>query len=102
MHGKQPCACGHGKSIHNVDLAVGTRARQIASRTYYFYQIVETCLQLRIFASLVTNAIPSASAVAPIRRSHGSLELFAGSWLASTATFAVSGRIATLEEISST
>ena len=40
----------------------------------HFYQIVESCLQLRIFSSLVTNAIPSASAVAPIRRSHGSLE----------------------------
>jgi hypothetical protein len=48
--------------------------RQIASRAHYFYQIVESCLQLRILASLVTNVIPSASAVAPIRRSHGSLE----------------------------
>ena len=38
------------------------------------YQIVASCLQLRIFASLVTKAIPSASAVAPIKRSHGSLE----------------------------
>jgi hypothetical protein len=71
---RQARECGHRKSIHNVDLAAGTGARQIASRTHYFYQIVESCLQLRIFASLVTNAIPSASAVAPIRRSHGSLE----------------------------
>ena len=38
------------------------------------YQTVASCFELRIFASLVTNAIPSASAVAPIKRSHGSLE----------------------------
>lgn len=38
------------------------------------YQIVATCLQARIFASFVTRTIPSASAVAPIKRSHGSLE----------------------------
>src|SRR5204862_242703 len=51
-----------------------TGACRIASRTYFFYRFVEGCLQLRIFASLVTNAVASASAVAPIRRSHGSLE----------------------------
>jgi hypothetical protein len=34
-----------------------------------FYQIVKSCLELRIHASLVTSAIPSASAVAPIRYS---------------------------------
>jgi hypothetical protein len=39
-----------------------------------FYQIVWSCLQLRILVSLVTRTIPSASAVAPIRRSHGSAE----------------------------
>jgi hypothetical protein len=38
-----------------------------------FYQIVLICLQFRIERSFVTRAIPSASAVAPIRRSEGSL-----------------------------
>jgi hypothetical protein len=44
----------------------------------YSHQIVLISLQSRIFLSLVTRAIPSAIAVAPIRRSLGSLEYVAG------------------------
>jgi len=64
--------------------------------------MVWICLQARILVSFVTRAMPSANAVAPMSRSQGSPELPAGSWLASTATFTVTGRIAVSELIFST
>src|SRR5204863_9327689 len=47
--------------------------RRKTSRAVSFYQMVLSCLELRIFRSFVTSAMPSATAVAPISRSHGSL-----------------------------
>jgi len=38
------------------------------------YQIVVIARELRMLRSFVTNGMPSARAVAPIRQSHGSFE----------------------------
>lgn len=47
------------------------KSRRVPVRAH---QIVTTCLQARILASFVTKGTPSSRAVAPIRRSQGSLE----------------------------
>ena len=62
--------------LQTLTLAILVRvqaSQPIFTLRFFTYQRVRSCLHSRILVSLVTKSVPSAKAVAPIKRSQGSL-----------------------------